>query len=546
MAPLAARHTHLGQDSLGHTYLANVNAEDTPFGDLHLGDAHLKDAELQPFSQPVLRQPGVEMVGGAGGTLGGGLGLVAAVAAGVGVVLLLVVGVWLARRWAAARKNAEERQQILLWPGAGTQPCTFQTREIRFTLPPSLAPLASAVPAHPPLPDAAPDAGPDAHYHHHQHASLTSLAGSGGGGGGSSGSSSTQDFASPSSSSLASLTSLEASGGGAAEARRSSVTDLRRRSLQGYSLGTLNPELYRIPDHLDDPGSYPEGHLGRLFLTLHYSQESEKLQVGLLRLRNLPSRTPGSTNACDPYVRLTVLPDERRYLQTKQKKKTCNPVFDEHFGFHIPLRCVAERTLRISVFDGGRHKRQPAIGHVFCPLTQVVADSAANAAAAAATDVTNPAIVMARDLVREEECEPRSDLGELLVSLTYNDTLHRLTLTVFQARGLKVCEGELVSWVKVSLMSQRRVIKSKKTAIVAAGDDSHYNESFHFRPPPALEGVHLTLQLYFAPNSNAKGRVVGRVVIGSFMFARGRALNHWNEVLSTPKEAIQYWHPLTE
>lgn len=70
----------------------------------------------------------------------------------------------------------------------------------------------------------------------------------------------------------------------------------------------------------------------------------------------------------------------------------------------IPLRCVADRTLRISVFDGGRHKRQPAIGHVFCPLAQVVADSVANAAAAAATNVANPAIVMARDLVRVSCC----------------------------------------------------------------------------------------------------------------------------------------------
>ncbi|KAK7081972.1 C2 domain, partial [Halocaridina rubra] len=83
-----------------------------------------------------------------------------------------------------------------------------------------------------------------------------------------------------------------------------------------------------------DPGSYPPGHLGRVFLTLHYHSNTEKLLVGLLRIKNHPSRTFGSTNACDPYVRLSVLPDERRYLQTKLKKKTCNPVFDEHFGFH--------------------------------------------------------------------------------------------------------------------------------------------------------------------------------------------------------------------
>ncbi|XP_047501454.1 synaptotagmin-15-like isoform X2 [Penaeus chinensis] len=401
-----------------------------------------------------------------------------------------------------------------------------------------MAPLAAAASEH----ENQPDGGGDGPVPHSGVTSLSGCAGSGGGG--SSGSSSTQDFASPSSSSLASLGSLDAVGGGvASEARRSSITDMRRRSLQGYSLGTLNPELYRIPDHLDDPGSYPPGHLGRVFLTLHYHQETEKLQVGLLRIRNLPSRTLGSNNACDPYVRLSVLPDERRYLQTKQKKKTCNPVFDEHFGFHIPLRCVSERSLRVSVFDGGRHKRQAAIGHVIYPLAQVPADSAAAVAASNGSTTNN---IIVRDLSREDESVPNNDLGEILVSLTFNDNLHRLSITVFQAKGIKVNDGEVVSWVKVSLMNQRRAVKTKKTTVVAACDEPQYNESFHFRPPPALEGVHLTLQLYVASSSNSKGRLVGRVTIGSFMFARGRALNHWNEVLSTPKEPIQFWHSLTE
>ncbi|XP_042204300.1 synaptotagmin-15-like [Homarus americanus] len=542
MTPAIARDTHLGDTHLGDTHLGNMHLGNMHLGDMQPEDPYLEDTQsrdmymddthLPPLPPAALQQPGAGMAVDGGGDVRS-WALLAGVVGSVGVVLV-VAGVWAVRRWVTARKNAEERQQILLWPGVGTQPCSFQTREIRFTLPPSLAPLASAVPDEP-LSDS--DLQPPTH------ASLT------GSGGGSSGSSSTQDFASPSSSSLASLTSLDtvAAAASTCDVRRSSISDMRRRSLQGFSLGTLNPELYRIPDHLDDPGTYPPGHLGRLFLTLHYSQESEKLQVGLLRLRNLPSRTFGSTNACDPYVRLSVMPDERRYLQTKQKKKTCNPVFDEHFGFHIPLRCVSDRTLRITVFDGGRNKRQPAIGHVFCPLAQVVTDSAAATGAAVATNAAAiPATVVARDLVREEDCEAKNDLGELLVSLTFNDTLQRLTLTVFQARGLKVSEGETMSWVKVSLMSQRRVIKSKKTTIVPAIDDPQYNESFHFRLPPALEGVHLNIQLNLAPNSSSKGRVVSRVVIGSFMFARGRGLNHWNEVLSTPKAAIQYWHPLTE
>ncbi|XP_050698155.1 synaptotagmin-15-like [Eriocheir sinensis] len=454
-----------------------------------------------------LHNAAVEMMGGVWVT-----SLVAA-GAGVAAVLVVVAAVWAWRRRAANRKGDEERQQILLWPGAGNQPCSFQTREIRFTLPPSLAPLGSA------LDDS--QADDDDYEDLSDLAPLATQSGSG----------HLQDSGSASSSSLTSLTSLDAS-----EARRASLSDQRRRSLQGYSLGTLNPELYRIPDHLDDPATYPDGHLGRLFFTLQYVSDGEKLQVGILRVRNLPSRTLGSTNACDPYIRLSVLPDERRYLQTKQKKKTCNPVFDEHFGFHIPIRCVGERTLRLTVLDGGRPKRQGAtVGHVYYPLGRVLAQPPAESAP-----------VMTRDLVREDENESRSNLGELLVSLTYNDTLHRLSLTVFQGRGVKVGDGETVSWVKASLMAQRRTLKSKKSAVVAAVEEPHFNQPFHFRPPAALEGVHLNLTLSLAANAASKGRPLGRVVIGPFMFARGRGLTQWNQALAAPKEPIQFWHPLME
>lgn len=41
-------------------------------------------------------------------------------------------------------------------------------------------------------------------------------------------------------------------------------------------------------------------------------------------------------------------------------------------------------------------------------------------------------------LIPQEIQEPTSDLGEILVSLLYNENLHRLTVTVVETRGLKV------------------------------------------------------------------------------------------------------------
>lgn len=68
-------------------------------------------------------------------------------------------------------------------------------------------------------------------------------------------------------------------------------------------LGGLNPALYRNPGELEEELHYPEGHLGRLWFYLRYEPGSEKLLVTILKIKNLPSRTVGTANACDPIVR---------------------------------------------------------------------------------------------------------------------------------------------------------------------------------------------------------------------------------------------------
>jgi len=39
-------------------------------------------------------------------------------------------------------------------------------------------------------------------------------------------------------------------------------------------------------------------------------------------------------------------------------------------------------------------------------------------------------------------------------------------------------------------------------------------------------------------------RVVGRVVLGSFMFSRGKELEHWNRMTASANEQIVQWHGL--
>ena len=65
----------------------------------------------------------------------------------------------------------------------------------------------------------------------------------------------------------------------------------------------LNPDLYKIPLlPEEDTNNYPDNHLGRVWFSLKYEPEQEKLEINLIRIHNLPSRDKEATS-CDPVVR---------------------------------------------------------------------------------------------------------------------------------------------------------------------------------------------------------------------------------------------------
>ena len=97
-------------------------------------------------------------------------------------------------------------------------------------------------------------------------------------------------------------------------------------------MGSINPELYKSPEDTSETG-FPDGCLGRLWFSVEYQQESERLLVGLIKAQQL--QVPSET--CSTLVKLHLLPDERRFLQSKTKHKICNPQFDENFIFQVLL-----------------------------------------------------------------------------------------------------------------------------------------------------------------------------------------------------------------
>ncbi|XP_015311565.2 synaptotagmin-15B isoform X5 [Macaca fascicularis] len=292
-------------------------------------------------------------------------------------------------------------------------------------------------------------------------------------------------------------------------------------------VGAINPELYKFPEDKSET-DFPAGCLGRLWFSVEYEQEAERLLVGLIKARHL--QAPSET--CSPLVKLYLLPDERRFLQSKTKRKTSNPQFDEHFIFQVSSKTVTQRVLKFSVYHVDRQRKHQLLGQVLFPLKNETL----------AGDCRR---VIWRDL-EAESLEPPSEFGDLQFCLSYNDYLSRLTVVVLRAKGLRLQEdrGIVSVFVKVSLMNHNKFVKCKKTSAVLGSINPVYNETFSFKAD-ATELDTASLSLTVVQNAEGdKSQQLGRVVVGPYMYTRGRELEHWDEMLSKPKELVKRWHAL--
>uniref|UniRef100_G1SLQ1 Synaptotagmin-15 n=1 Tax=Oryctolagus cuniculus TaxID=9986 RepID=G1SLQ1_RABIT len=296
---------------------------------------------------------------------------------------------------------------------------------------------------------------------------------------------------------------------------------------EAHGLGALSPELYKLPEDKSE-SDFPSGCRGRLWFSLEYEQEAERLLVGLIKARQL--RAPSET--CRPLVKLHLLPDERRFVQSKTRCKSANPQFDEHFVFQVSSKNITQRVLRFSVYHVDRQRKHQLLGQVLFPLK--------NETLAGGCPRT-----IWRDL-EAEGLEPPSELGDLQFCLSYNDSLGRLTVVVLRARGLQLQEdqGVVSVFVKVSLMNHNKFVKCKKTSAVLGSTNPVFNETFSFQASAAeMDTASLSLTVLQSVRG-AESCPLGRVVVGPYMYTRGRELGHWDEMLRQPKELVRRWHAL--
>ncbi|KAJ8416109.1 hypothetical protein AAFF_G00381310 [Aldrovandia affinis] len=264
-----------------------------------------------------------------------------------------------------------------------------------------------------------------------------------------------------------------------------------------FPLGSLRPDLYRIPEELGE-WAPPCGSTPRLRFSAQYRPEREELLVSPLQAANLPSHCRSSATL----VKLQLLPDDRRRRQAKARRKGRNPQFNDSFVFQVLCEgrseqgsgqvssdSLAQATLCLSVFSVDRLKKHQLEGRVLFPLREL-------------------------------------ELGEAEGRVVWRDL-----------------ESDNSQSGQVILQLHTQVVKSKKTAVVRGGANPTFNERLTFRlRPPQLDESCLCLELLQTIPGDP--RSLGQVVIGPFMYARGRELDHWNDMVSKPQELVKQWHSL--
>uniref|UniRef100_A0A665VG05 Synaptotagmin-15-like n=1 Tax=Echeneis naucrates TaxID=173247 RepID=A0A665VG05_ECHNA len=287
-----------------------------------------------------------------------------------------------------------------------------------------------------------------------------------------------------------------------------------------YPVGTVLAGLYSVPP-LNEVVAPPPGMATRLCFSVEYRHSSEQLMVSLLRLGNLPPRFHGNVTL----VELRLLPDDRRPRQAKARGTGPDPEFNDCLVFQVSGVCVPQSTLSVCVLsvehDGKRH----AVGRVLFPLEGELGQAGR---------------VLWRDLDTEDE------LGDVLISLSYSPTLQRLSVVVVKARGLQLLTDSGVC-VQVSLRIHTQVVKLKCSCVVKGDTDPYFDHRITFKlRSQHLDEACLRFELQ-QPNDirSEPPSLLGVLVLGPFMYARGPQLQHWMDMVNAPQEPVTLWHGLS-
>uniref|UniRef100_A0A1I7ZZA3 Synaptotagmin n=1 Tax=Steinernema glaseri TaxID=37863 RepID=A0A1I7ZZA3_9BILA len=271
-----------------------------------------------------------------------------------------------------------------------------------------------------------------------------------------------------------------------------------------------------------------EVKLGRIQYKLDYDFQQGQLSVTVIQAEDLPGMDMSGTS--DPYVKLYLLPEKKKKVETKVHRKTLNPVFNETFIFKVPFAEISNKTLVFAIYDFDRFSKHDQIGQVLLPLGKIDLGEVVEEW----KDIAPP----------PDDKEAEKSLGDICFSLRYVPTAGKLTVVILEAKNLKKMDvgGLSDPYVKIVLMQGGKRLKKKKTSIKKCTLNPYYNESFSFEVPfEQIQKVSLmiTVMDYDKLGSND---AIGRCLLGCA--ATGAELRHWMDMLASPRRPIAQWHTL--
>ncbi|XP_010770654.1 synaptotagmin-15 [Notothenia coriiceps] len=291
-----------------------------------------------------------------------------------------------------------------------------------------------------------------------------------------------------------------------------------------YPVGTVLAGLYSSPP-LNEVVAPPPGMATRLCFSVEYRHSAEQLMVSLLRLANLLPRFHGNVTL----VEIRLLPDDRRPRQAKARGTGPDPEFNDCFVFQVSGVCMPQSTLSVCVLSVGQEGKRHAVGRVLFPLEGELAGAGR---------------VLWRDLETEDDTQC-SELGDVQISLSYSPSLQRLSVVVPRARGLQLLTDAGVC-VQVSLQIHTQVVKMKRSCVANSKNDPCFDHRTTFKlRSQHLDEACLRFELQ-QPNPvlSEPPALLGVLVLGPFMYAKGPQLQHWMDMVNTPQEPVQLWHKL--
>ncbi|XP_026281538.2 synaptotagmin-7 isoform X11 [Frankliniella occidentalis] len=318
--------------------------------------------------------------------------------------------------------------------------------------------------------------------------------------------------------------------GGAAAGAQGGPGGAQNKQLQNVkgdhpSMAFLQSRSISLVDMYID-NSEPSENVGQIHFSLEYDFQNTTLILRILTAKELPAKDMSGTS--DPYVRVTLLPDKKHRLETKIKRRTLNPRWNETFYFEgFPIQKLQSRVLHLHVFDYDRFSRDDSIGEVFLPLCQV--------------DLSEkPSFWKALKPPAKDKC------GELLTSLCYHPSQSILTLTLLKAKNLKAKDinGKSDPYVKVWLQFGDKRIEKRKTPIFKVTLNPVFNETFSFNVPwEKIRECSLDVMVMDFDNIG-RNELIGRILLAGKNGSGATETKHWQDMITKPRQTIVQWHRL--